>query len=133
MESRAENATLSPTPLNFSSTETGSGAGGAVGDTGWTVNVPAELEGDPTNGLLIGLGLLVLFVVIVIFVIRKLVEMCRTWNEADKAWLPDGYSQIFRSYVFGPSGFWTMASLRYAAKFDPFLSSDCARVEERRV
>ena len=24
-------------------------------------------------------------------------------------WLPDGYSQIFRSYVFGPSGFWTMA------------------------
>ena len=27
-----------------------------------------------------------------------------------KAWLPDGYSQIFRSYVFGPSGLW----LRYA-------------------
>ena len=45
------------------------------------------------------------------------------------AWLPDGYSQIFRSYVFGPSGFWTMALLRYAAKFDPFLSLDCARVE----
>ena len=41
------------------------------------------------------------------------------------AWLPDGYSQIFRSYVFGPSGFWTMAPLRYAAKFDPFLSLDC--------
>ena len=39
-----------------------------------------------------------------------------------KAWLPDGYSQIFRSYVFGPSGFWTMAPLRYAAKVDPFLS-----------
>ena len=34
----------------------------------------------------------------------------------NKAWLPDGYSQIFRSYVFGPSGFWTMAPLRYAAK-----------------
>ena len=34
-----------------------------------------------------------------------------------KAWLPDGYSQIFRSYVFGPSGFWTMAPLRYAGKF----------------
>ena len=32
-------------------------------------------------------------------------------------WLPGGYSQIFRSYVFGPSGFWTMAPLRYAAKF----------------
>ena len=31
-----------------------------------------------------------------------------------KAWLPDGYSQIFRSYVFGSSGFWTMAPLRYA-------------------
>ena len=43
-----------------------------------------------------------------------------------KAWLPDGYSRIFRSYVFGPSGFWTMAPLRYAAKFDPFLSLDCA-------
>ena len=41
-------------------------------------------------------------------------------------WLPDGYSQIFRSYVFGPSGFWTMAPLRCAAKFDPFLSLDCA-------
>ena len=39
-----------------------------------------------------------------------------------QAWLPDGYSQIFRSYVFGPSGFWTMAPLRYGAKFDPFLS-----------
>ena len=43
--------------------------------------------------------------------------------------MPDGYSQIFRSYVFGPSGFWTMAPLRYAAKFNPFLSLDCARVE----
>ena len=40
--------------------------------------------------------------------------------------LPDGYSRIFRSYVFGPSGFWTMAPLRCAAKFDPFLSLDCA-------
>ena len=29
------------------------------------------------------------------------------------AGLPDGYSQIFRSYVFDPSGFWTM--LRYDA------------------
>ena len=42
------------------------------------------------------------------------------------SWLPDGYSQIVRSHVFGPSGFWTMAPLRYAAKFDPFLSLDCA-------
>ena len=41
--------------------------------------------------------------------------------------LPDG--QILRSYVFGPSGSWTTAPLRYAAKFDPFLSLDCARVE----
>ena len=31
-----------------------------------------------------------------------------------QAWLPDGYSQIFRSYVFGPSGFWTIATLCYA-------------------
>ena len=31
--------------------------------------------------------------------------------------------------MFGPSGFWTMALLRYAAKLDPFLSLDCARVE----
>ena len=44
----------------------------------------------------------------------------------EPVWLQDGYSQIFRSYVFGPSGFWTMAPLRYAAKFDPFLSLDCA-------
>ena len=36
-----------------------------------------------------------------------------------KTWLPDGYSKILRSYMFGPSGFWTMAPLRYAAKFDP--------------
>ena len=28
--------------------------------------------------------------------------------------------------MFGPSGFWTMAPLRYAAKLDPFLSLDCA-------
>ena len=41
----------------------------------------------------------------------------------------DGYSQFFRSNVFGPSGFWTMAPLRYTGKFDPFLSLDCARVE----
>ena len=34
-----------------------------------------------------------------------------------QVWLPDGYSQIFRWYVFGPSGFWTLAPLRYAAKF----------------
>ena len=42
----------------------------------------------------------------------------------NKAWL-----RIFRSFVFGPSGFWTMAPLRCGAKFDPFLSLDCARVE----
>ena len=33
---------------------------------------------------------------------------------------------FLESYVFGPSGFWTMALLRYAAKFDPFFSLDCA-------
>ena len=30
-------------------------------------------------------------------------------GQGTQAWLPDGYSQIFRSYVFGLSGFWTMA------------------------
>ena len=49
----------------------------------------------------------------------------RALKPLTKAWLPDGYSQILRSYVFGPSGFWTMAPLRCAAKFDPFLSLDC--------
>ena len=43
--------------------------------------------------------------------------------------LPDRDSWILRSYVFGPSGFWTMAPLRSATKFDPFLSLDCAREE----
>ena len=33
---------------------------------------------------------------------------------------------FLESYVFGPLGFWTMAPLRYAAIFDPFLSLDCA-------
>ena len=46
-----------------------------------------------------------------------------------KAWLPDSYSQIFRSYLFGPSGFRTMALICCIAKFDSFLSLDCARVE----
>ena len=32
-------------------------------------------------------------------------------------WFPDGDSRIFRSYVCGPSGFWTMAPIRCAAKF----------------
>ena len=36
-------------------------------------------------------------------------------------WLPDGYSWIFRSYVFGPSGFWTMAPLRCKILSLPFL------------
>ena len=38
-------------------------------------------------------------------------------------------ARFLESYVFGPSGFWNMAPLRYNAKFDPFLSLDCARVE----
>ena len=28
--------------------------------------------------------------------------------------------------MFGSSGFWTLALLRYAAQFDPFFSLDCA-------
>ena len=46
-------------------------------------------------------------------------------SEGNSAWLPDGYSQIFRSYVFEPLAFWTKVPLRYAAKFNLFLSSDC--------
>ena len=46
-------------------------------------------------------------------------------SSSGPTWLQDGYSRIFRSYVFGPSGFWTMALLSYPAKFDPFLSLDC--------
>ena len=38
-------------------------------------------------------------------------------------WLPDGYSQIFTLYVFGPLGYGPATQV---AKFDPFLSSNCA-------
>ena len=38
-------------------------------------------------------------------------------------------ARFLESYAFGPLGFWTMAPLRCDAKFDPFLSLDCARVE----
>ena len=60
--------------------------------------------------------------------LSKVFERRGPLNNSDsfQAWLPDGYSNIFRSYVFGPSGFWTMAPLRCAAKLDPFLSLDCA-------
>ena len=58
----------------------------------------------------------------------RLREHCAKFGRVTKAWLPDGYSQIFRSYVFGPSGFWTMAPLRYTAKFEPSLFLECARV-----
>ena len=46
------------------------------------------------------------------------------WESERGAWLPDGYSQILRLYEFGLSVFWTMAPLRYAAKFDPFKSRE---------
>ena len=39
-----------------------------------------------------------------------------------EAWLPDGYSQIFRSYVFGPLGFWISMGI------DPFWSDFLTRV-----
>ena len=57
---------------------------------------------------------------------KETLSNSRSPSPNPQAWLPDGYSQIFRSYVFCPSGFWTMAPLCYAAKFDPFLSLDCA-------
>ena len=59
----------------------------------------------------------------------KLGELDEDEEDFLSARLPDGDSQILRLYAFGPSGFWTMAPLRCAAKFDPFLSLDCARVE----
>ena len=60
-----------------------------------------------------------------VFLDRVLYFLKKSMEES-RSWLPDGDSQIFRSYVFGPSGFRTMAPLRCAAKFDPFLSLDCA-------
>ena len=42
-------------------------------------------------------------------------ELPGFWARIAQVWLPDGYSQILRSYVFGPSGFWAMAPLRCAA------------------
>ena len=50
---------------------------------------------------------------------------CKIHANALTSRLLDCYSQIYRSYVFGPSGFWTMAPPRYTAKVDPFLSPDC--------
>ena len=54
-------------------------------------------------------------------------------TEIPCSFLPHGCQMamagFLESYVFGPLGFWTMAPLRYAAKFDAFLSLDCARVE----
>ena len=41
--------------------------------------------------------------------------------------MPD--RQIFRFYVFGPSGLKDYSSATLRCKFDPFLSLDCARVE----
>ena len=38
------------------------------------------------------------------------------------AWLPDGYSRIFRSYVIGPSGFWTMATLQNLIPSFPWIA-----------
>ena len=57
-----------------------------------------------------------------------LLSLAATWRMRKfHTWLPDGYSLIFRSYVFGHSGLdYGSATLRYAAKFDPFLSLDCA-------
>ena len=38
-----------------------------------------------------------------------------------QSWLPDGYSQILRSHVFGPLGFLTVAPLRYKIRSLLFL------------
>ena len=43
-----------------------------------------------------------------------------------QAWLPDGYCRIFRIVCVWP---FALLDYGYTAKFDPFLSLDCARVE----
>ena len=67
---------------------------------------------------------------------RRSSRQSRTWRSTSgstrarsrsRARLSDGDSQILRLYVFGHSGFWTMAPLCYAVKFDPFHSLDCAK------
>ena len=45
------------------------------------------------------------------------IHICFTCPTRVDSWLPDGYSQIFRLYLLGLSGFWTMAPLRCAAKW----------------
>ena len=45
--------------------------------------------------------------------------------------MPDGYSQIFRSYAFGPPGFWTMAPLCYAVKFA--IWQPCRRCRAKEI
>ena len=42
------------------------------------------------------------------------------------AWLPDGYSKFLDCNCLALQSWRTMAPLRCAAKFDPFLSLDCA-------
>ena len=37
-------------------------------------------------------------------------------------WLPDGYSRIFRLFVFSPSGFWTMATLQNLISSFPWIA-----------
>ena len=46
--------------------------------------------------------------------------LCKSHSGPESRWL------LADLYVFGPSGCWTIAPLHYAAKFDPFLSLDCA-------
>ena len=56
--------------------------------------------------------------------VRRRQEDCpRLQLEEGGPWLPDGYSQIFRQYVFGPSGFCgQFHKIRYAAKRQLLLS-----------
>ena len=44
------------------------------------------------------------------FVQNSVTKIVKLGRKSDfTSWLPDGYSQILRSYVFCPSGFWKMA------------------------
>ena len=49
----------------------------------------------------------------------KLTDQLFAMTDLDRDMMPDGYSQILRFFVFGPSGFWTMAPLRYAPNLIP--------------
>ena len=55
------------------------------------------------------------------FIIMRVKRDHRRGRGKEGPWLPDGNSQILRSYVFGPSGLRNYGSAMLRYKFDPFL------------